>query len=57
MLENFKYMNKKLYLVEYINQETGNTVTEYILCAGLAKLEEEIDDIISIKPISYEEIN
>ena len=49
-------MKKKLYIVKYVSQETGKIRTEYILCKGLATIEEEIDDIISIKPIEYEEI-
>jgi hypothetical protein len=49
-------MQKKLYIVKYVSQETGKIRTEYILCKGLAVIEEEVADIVSIKPIKYEEI-
>ena len=43
---------EKLYLVRYINQETGNEVTVYFLAKDLAHLEEEIADIIQIQPLT-----
>jgi len=41
-----------LYLVRYINQETGKDTIEYFLAHGLSHLEDEIADIIQIQPLT-----
>ncbi len=47
---------KNLYRVEYINQATGEEVETHVLAKNLAVLEEHFADIISIEPITVEEI-
>ncbi len=42
---------EKLYLVRYVNQETGKEMITYFLSSGLKQLEEEIADIIQIQPL------
>lgn len=43
---------EKLYLVRYINQETGSEVVEYFLAKDLAHLESGVADIIQIQPLA-----
>jgi len=42
---------EKLYLVRFINQETGKEIERYFLAKNLAHLEDEIADIIQIQPL------
>jgi hypothetical protein len=48
---------KKLYRVKYTDQHTGKDRTEYILCSGLAELEQGIDDIVYIELLHHEELD
>ena len=47
-------MKKKLFKVEYVNQQTGDLMNGYFLADGLADLEDEIADITEIYPLIYE---
>lgn len=44
-------IEEKLYLVRYVNQETGKDMITYYLASGLNQLEEEIADILQIQPL------
>lgn len=42
----------RLYVVTYINQMTGDEVTEYVLTKNLAEIEDDYADIIMIEPLT-----
>lgn len=44
--------DENLYLVSYINQETGEKISHYVLAEGLAHIESEFADIIKIEPLT-----
>jgi hypothetical protein len=47
----------KLYKVKSISQTTGSTITTYIATDSIAKIEQEVADIILIEPLTpFEEI-
>ena len=43
----------KLYSIIFVNQITGEDIQRYILAKGLSDIEEEYDDIVSIQPLEY----
>ena len=43
---------KRLYKVTYINQQTGNEITEYVLAQDLAEVEDDYADIVKIEPLT-----
>jgi len=47
-----KEKDEKLYLVRYVNQETGKDTVQYFLAKDLAHLESEVADIIQIQPLT-----
>jgi hypothetical protein len=47
----------KLYKVKSISQTTGSTINTYIATDSIAKIEQEVADIILIEPLTpFEEI-
>ncbi len=45
-------MSKKLYLIEFVRQDTGNTDTHYVLADSIQRIEDEYSDLLMIKPLT-----
>jgi hypothetical protein len=45
-------MEKKLYKVVFINQETGYPTKNYVLATGMAQIESEYADIELCEPLT-----
>lgn len=45
-------MNKKLYLVRFVRQDTGSEEDTYVLAESAAVIEDEYADIIKIEPLT-----